>query len=121
MLSRVVQERYRVSVAAEELRTIAPAAIPAVLEYLEAKHGVSRTDGDDRDLAGALAARLLSELEGMGLDLSDLESEALAAPLLENLHSPVVMDEVLRRFTVHALVDYLAGQLAKASRLWAGA
>jgi acyl carrier protein len=121
VLSKVVQQRYGVPVAAEELRTIAPATIPAVLQYLEARHGISRTHGDDRELAGVLAARLLNELDGIGLDLSDLTSEALAVRLLENLHSPNVLDELLDRFTVRALVDYFAGQLAKASRLATGA
>jgi acyl carrier protein len=121
VLAKVVQERYGVVVAAEELRTIAPATIAAILQQLAAKHSVERQPDDDRGLAAALAARLLSELDGMGLDLSELKPETLATHLLENLHSPIVMDEVLHRFTVRALVDYLAAQLGKASRLANGA
>ena len=121
VLARVVQERYGLAVAAEELRTIAPATIGAILQQLAAKHGVARRPDDDRDLAAALATRLLSELDGMGLDLSDLKPDTLVTHLLENLHSPVVMDEVLHRFTVRALVDYLSAQLGKASRLANGA
>ena len=121
VLAKVVQDRYGVAVSAEDLRTIAPATVAAVLEYLGAKLGVARREGDDRELAGALAGRLLSELDGMGLDLSGLKPETLVEHLLENLHSPAVMDEVLHRFTVQALADYLAGQLAKVSRLTTGA
>ena len=116
-----LQERYGIAVAAEELRTIAPATIAAILQQLAAKHGIPRRPDDDRALAAALAARLLDEMDGMGLDLSDLKPEMLSAHLVENLHSPVVMDEVLHRFTVRALVDYLAAQLGKASRLANGA
>lgn len=121
VLSKVVQDRYAVAATAEELRTIAPATVVAVLDYLQNKYGLARREGDDRDLAGALAARLLNDLDGMGLDLAGLKVETLVDHLLENLHSPVVMDEVLQRFTVQALVDYLAGQLAKVSRLTTGA
>jgi len=121
VLAKVVQERYGVAVTAEELRTVAPATIAAILQQLANKHGVERRPGDDRLLAAALAARLLTELDGMGLDLSDLKAEGLVGHLLDNLHSPIVMDEVLHRFTVRALADYLAGQLAKASRLANGA
>lgn len=120
VLARVVQDRYAVTVPAEELRTIAPATVAAVVEYLQAKHGVTRDHDDEKALAGALATRLLSELDGSGLDLSDLSPDSLVVHLLENLHSPVVMDEVLQRFTVRALVNYLAAQLASVSRLAAG-
>jgi len=41
--------------------------------------------------------------------------------LLENLHSPVAVEEVMNRFTVRALADYIAAQLGAVSRLTAGA
>ena len=121
VLARVVDDLYGVPVSAEELRTVAPATIRAILAHLEAKHGISRRDGDEGELAAALATRLLSELDGMGLDLSDLTVDMLVTHLVENLHSPVVMDEILQRFTVRALRDYLVEQLAKVSRLATGA
>ncbi len=121
VLARVIDDLYGVPVAAEELRTVAPATIAAILAHLEAKHGTARRDGDEGELASALATRLLSELNGTGLDLSDLTADMLVTHLLENLHSPVVMDEVLQRFTVRALRDYVADQLAKVSRLATGA
>ena len=121
VLAKVVQGRYGVSVAPEELRTIAPATVAAVLQHLGNKHGVERAAGDEPALAVLLAERLLSELDGMGLDLSDLSAAALSVQLLENLHSPVAVEEVMNRFTVRALADYIAGQLGAASRLAAGA
>ena len=121
VLSRVVEARHGVKVGPEELRTIAPATVTAVLQHLGNKHGVERTSGDEMALAVALAERLLAELDGMGLDLSDLAPASLAAHLLENLHSPVAVEEVMRRFTVQALADYIASQLGAASRLATGA
>jgi acyl carrier protein len=121
VLARVVESRYGVAVAPEELRTIAPATVGAVLQHLGNKHGIERVAGDEPALAMALAERLRGELDGMGLDLSDLEPAALSAHLLENLHSPVAVEEVMNRFTVRALADYIAGQLGSVSRLAAGA
>lgn len=117
VLSRVVTKRHGLSIPPESLRTIAPATVAAVLQYLETNHGLSRSPDDAQELVLALAEQLLADLDGMGLDLSDLQPERLAVHLLENLHSPVAMDEVMNRFTVGALVDYIAGQLAKAGRL----
>ena len=121
VLSRVIEQCYRLSVLPDELKTIAPATITAVLQHLEDKHGVSRADGDEQELAVALAQRMLSDLDGMGLDLSDLTAERLATPLLKNLHSPSVVEEVMNRFTVRALTDYIVGRLASSSRLATGA
>ena len=121
VLAKVVEGRYGVAVPPEELRTIAPATVAAVLQHLGHKHGVERTAGDEPALAGLLAERLLTELDGMGLDLSDLAAAELSAHLLENLHSPVAVEEVMNRFTVRALADYIAGQLGAVSRLTTGA
>jgi acyl carrier protein len=121
VLAKVVEGRYGVAVTPEELRTIAPATVAAVLQHLSHKHGVERAAGDEPALAASLAERLLGELDGMGLDLSDLSPAALAEHLLENLHSPVAVEEVMNRFTVRALADYIAGQLGAVSRLTAGA
>ena len=120
VLSRVLADTHGVSVSAEELRTIAPATVIAVLEHLHANHGLHREHGDTETLAQALATRLLSELDGMGLDLSDLPADVLGRPLLDNLHSPAAMDEIMKRFTVKALGDYITGQLASTSRLASG-
>jgi acyl carrier protein len=121
ILAKVVQSRYGLSIMPEELRTIAPATVAAVLQYLGNKHGVERTADDEPALAFALAERLVQDLDGVGLDLSDLAPASLAAHLLENLHSPTSVEEVMNRFTVRALADYIAGQLGAASRLARGA
>lgn len=117
ILSRVLADAHGLQVPREELRTIAPATVTAVLEHLHAKHGLVRAHGDAEPLALALARRLLGELGGLGLDLSDLPAETIARPLLNNLHSPAAMDEIMKRFTVRALGNYVGGQLTAASRL----
>jgi hypothetical protein len=121
VLAKVVQSRYGIAVPSEELRSIAPATVPAVLLHLATKHDVPREDGDERRLALALADRLLRELDGVGMDLSEIDRDRIADQLLQNLHSPAPMEEVMNRFTVKALTDYIAGKLGSASRLTAGA
>lgn len=121
VLAKVVEKRYGLAVTPEELRTIAPATVAAVLQHLGNKHGIERVAGDEPALAGLLAERLLGELDGMGLDLSDLSPALLSDHLLDNLHSPVAVEEVMNRFTVRALADYIAAQLGGVSRLAAGA
>jgi acyl carrier protein len=121
VLAKVVEGRYGLAVTPEELRTIAPATVTAVLQHLGNKHGVDRVAGDEPALATLLAERLLGDLDGMGLDLSDLSPASLSSHLLENLHSPVAVEEVMNRFTVRALADYIAGQLGAVARLAAGA
>ena len=120
VLAKVVEKRYGLAVTPEELRTIAPATVGAVLQHLGNKHGIERVAGDEPALAGLLAERLLGELDGMGLDLSDLSPASLSDHLLDNLHSPVAVEEVMNRFTVRALADYIAAQLGGVSRLAAG-
>lgn len=121
VLARVLESRDGISVAAEELRTVAPATIAAILEHLAAKHGLRREDGDERQVAHALAARMLGDLEGTGLDLSDLTVERFAGYLLGNLHAPAAAEEVMNRFTVRAVTNYVVKELAAASRLASGA
>ena len=121
VLAKVVEKRYGLAVTPKELRTIAPATVAAVLQHLGNKHGIERVAGDEPALAGLLAERLLGELDGMGLDLSDLSPASLSDHLLDNLHSPVAVEEVMNRFTVRALADYIAAQLGGVSRLAAGA
>jgi acyl carrier protein len=120
VLARVVAERYGLAVSAEELRTVAPATVAAVLAHLAARHGIARTAGDERALAQALARHLLASLDDLALDLGGLSAETLAPLLERNLHAPEVMAALLDRFTVGALARYLADRLAAAGRLTEG-
>lgn len=121
VLARVLESRDGIPVAAEELRTVAPATIAAILEHLAAKHDLRREEGDENQIAHALAQRMLADLDGTGLDLSDLTVERFAGYLLENLHAPAAADEVMNRFTVRAVTNYIVKELAAASRLASGA
>ncbi len=121
VLASVLGARYRVAVAPEELRMVAPATIGAVLEHMAAKHGIARAPGDERDVAGVLVARMLADLAPTPLDLAGLEVEQLAGYLEKNLHSPEAVEALMSRLTVRAVTDYLAGQLAAAGRLAPGA
>jgi acyl carrier protein len=116
-LVRVLAERHAVNVTAEELRTVVPSTIAGIFTHLREKHGLTADDGAERGLAQALAERLLSQMRAMGLDMDDVDAGLLANLLLDNVHSPKVMEEVLRRFTVGALGRYVCDRLAAASRL----
>jgi len=120
VLAKVIQARYGVAVPAEELRTVAPATVGAILEHLAAKHGVRRAGGDEGEVVRALAERMLADLDGTPLDLSDLTVDRFASYLRENLHAPAAIEAVMNRFTVRAVSDYIVGQLAAAARLAPG-
>ena len=121
VLATVIEVRYGVAVPAEELRTVAPATVGAILAHLAAKHGASIAAGDEEEVARALAQRMLADLEGTPLDLSDLTVDRFAGYLKEDLHGPAAIEAVMSRFTVRAVSDYIVGRLAAASRLAPGA
>lgn len=117
VLSGVLAERHGVSATAEELRAVAPSTIAAMFKYLREKHGLAVAEGAEWALAEALAERLVSQMSQMGLDMAGVDTGRMAGLLLDNLHSPKVMEELLQRFTVGALTHYLCDRLGSASRL----
>jgi acyl carrier protein len=121
VLAQVLERRYGIAVPSEELRTVAPATVAAVLEHAAAKHGIPRAPGDEQDVVRALAERMLADLDGTPLDLSDLSVDRFAGFLGESLHAPAAIEAVMNRFTVRAVTEYIVRQLAAASRLAPGA
>jgi len=121
VLARVVEARYRVVVSADELRMVSPATVSAVLEHMAAKHGITRVAGDEREVIGALVTHMLADLASTPLDLSGLEVDQFTGYLEKNLHSPEAVEIVMNRLTVHAITEYIVGQLAAAGRLAPGA
>jgi acyl carrier protein len=121
VLAKVIEARYRVAVLSEELRTVAPATVGAILDHLAAKHGIRRVDGDEGDVVRALAERMLADLDGAPLDLSGLTVDRVAGYLRENLHASAAIEAVMNRFTVRAVSDYIVGRLAAVARLAPGA
>jgi acyl carrier protein len=121
VLGRVLEARYHVTVASEELRMVSPATIDAVLEHMAAKHGITRAPGDGREVVGVLVARMLADLAVTPLDLSGLESDQLVGYLEKNLHSSEAVEAVMSRLTVHAVTEFIVGQLAAVGRLAPGA
>jgi acyl carrier protein len=121
VLATVLEARYGDAVPAEELRTVAPATVGAILAHLAAKHGARIADGDAEEVARALAQRMLADLQGTPLDLSDLTVDRFAGYLQQSLHGPAAIEAVMNRFTVRAVSDYIVGQLTAASRLAPGA
>src|SRR2546428_12495680 len=70
VLARVLEARYRVAVPSDELRTVSPATVGAVLEHLAAKHGVRRVAGDERAVVRLLVQRMLARLARTPVDPS---------------------------------------------------
>jgi len=120
-MAHVLEARYRLPVAAEELRMVSPATVGAVLEHLAAKRGVARAAGDAGEVATALVSRMLDDLASTPLDLSGLDIDQLAGYLEKNLHSPEAVEVVMSRLTVQAVTEYLTSRLADAGRLAVGA
>src|SRR2546430_12459637 len=120
ILARVLEARYQIAVAADELRMVSPATVGAVLAHLAAKHGVTRAAGDEQAVVRALVEHLLVDLAPTPLDLSDLTVDRLASYLEKNLHSSELVEVVMNRLTVRAITEYLVKQLAAAGRLAPG-
>jgi acyl carrier protein len=121
VLAKVIEARYRVAVLSEELRTVAPATVGAILAHLAARHGIRRAEGDEGEVARGLAERMLADLDGAPLDLSGLTVDRVAGYLRENLHASAAIEAVMNRFTVRAVSDYIVGRLAAVERLAPGA
>jgi len=121
VLARVLEARYGVSVAGDDLRLVAPATVGAVLEHMAANHGITRAPGDERAIVGALVTRMVADLASTPLDLSGLPVDQFTGYLEKNLHSPEAVEVVMNRLTVRAITEYVVGQLAGAGRLAPGA
>ena len=121
VLARVLTERYGMPITGEDLRTVAPATVSAVLGHLATARAVPCKDGDEAEVVRAVAERMLADLDGTGLDLTGLTVEKFAGYLAENLHAPAAVEEVMNRFTVRAVTNYISGELTGAGRLAAGA
>ena len=65
--------------------------------------------------------RMLADLARTPLDLSDLTVDRFAGYLEKNLHSPEAVEVIMNRLTVHAVTEYIVGQLSAAGRLAPGA
>src|SRR5262245_24873260 len=61
VLERVLEARYRIAVAPDELRMVSPATVGVVLQHLAAKHGIARGPGDEREVVRELVTRMLAD------------------------------------------------------------
>ena len=63
-LREILEERYGIKISPEETRQFLTMGLPGVLGCLKEKHGISVNDGDAEKLAGELADKLVSEVQG---------------------------------------------------------
>ncbi|MEE8114395.1 MAG: acyl carrier protein, partial [Nitrososphaerales archaeon] len=109
-LSKIIQERYGLCVAPEEIRQFHTVGLPKVLGWIQEKKGIVIQNGEAESLAGELADRLTQVLESVGLTPSVEDRERIATLLLENLNSQKILERMVRLFSVGALVDFITAR-----------
>ena len=107
-LTRIVERRYGVRVAPEELRGLHTTGVLGVLGWLSQTKGVSTQNGEAEKIAAEMADRLVSEVEAVGFRGSLIDRDAVTQQLLQNLNSPKIMEGMIRLFSVGALVDFIS-------------
>ncbi len=112
-LSKIIQERYGLCVAPEEIRQFHTVGLPKVLGWIQEKKGIVIQNGEAESLAGELADRLTQVLESVGLTPSVEDRERIATLLLENLNSQKILERMVRLFSVGALVDFITARAGK--------
>lgn len=110
-LTRIVERRYGVRVAPEELRGLHTTGVSGVLGWLSQNKGVSTQNGEAEKIAAEMADRLVSEVEAVGFRGSLIDRDAVTQQLLQNINSPKIMDGMIRLFSVGALVDFISAKV----------
>lgn len=112
--SRILEERYGVHVAPEEMRQLHTMGIPEALRWLgERTGGVAIQNGEAEKIAAALADRLISEVESVGFRASLIDREDVIQQLLQNLNSPKIMEGMVRLFSMGSLVDFISTRVGE--------
>ena len=111
--SRILEERYGVRIAPEEMRQLHTMGIPEALGWLGERTGVAIQNGEAEKIAAALADRLISEVESVGFRASLIDREGVIQQLLQNLNSPKIMEGMVRLFSMGSLVDFISTRVGE--------
>jgi acyl carrier protein len=111
-LAEVVRDRLGLDVPPRALRAILPASLRAVADWLGREHGVQQDGGLAMELACGLVARLLADLDALGVEPEAIGPDLIAAELVDDLLAPALMERVIRGLTVGALERALLRALA---------
>jgi len=109
--SRILGERYGISVPPEEMRKMHTMGIPEVLSRIAEKRGAAVQNGEAERIAAELADSLVSEVESVGFKGSLIDRQGVIQQLLQNLSSPKIMEGMVRLFSVGALVDFISAKV----------
>ena len=115
-MSSLLEERYGVRVAPEEMRQLHTMGIPAVLGWLAENKGIAIQNGEAERIATKLADRLVSEVESVGFNGSLVDREGVIQQLLQSLTSPKIMEGLVRLFSMGAMVDFINAKVGDGAR-----
>ncbi len=106
-LREVLEERYGATITPEDIKQFLTMGIPGVLGWLKERQGITVNNGDAEVLAGELADRLAHDVEAIGFRGGLIDHVGVKELLLENLNSPMILEGMLRLFSVGVLVDFI--------------
>jgi len=98
-LREVLEERYGATITPEDIKQFLTMGIPGVLGWLKERQGITVNNGDAEVLAG--------ELADIGFRGGLIDHVGVKELLLENLNSPMILEGMLRLFSVGVLVDFI--------------
>ncbi len=112
-LTQILEERYGVRVTREEIEQFHMMGIPGVLNWVAEQKGIAIQNGEAEKVAEELADRLAREVESVGFKASMIDKGGIVKLLLENLNSPKIREEMIRLFSVGAMVDFITERVGE--------
>jgi acyl carrier protein len=110
-LAEILHERYGVTAAVEELRTLEQGGLTKIVEHLQATNGLGAHPEAMEELGRGLVRRLVRELDGVGFRVSGPDQDDLLAVMRDDLTARRLTERTLDLLTVGALVDFICGKL----------
>jgi len=111
-LSELLHERYRVTVAVDELRGLESGGLCKILEHLQAAKGLGAGPGAAEQLGRELVQRLVKEFAALGFTVSEADQEDMLRIMKTDLSPRRLTERTLDLLTVGALVDFICAKLA---------
>jgi acyl carrier protein len=110
-LSEIVHERYRVTVAVDELRGLESGGLSKILEHLQTTKGLGAGPGAAEQLGRELVQRLVKEFAALGFTVSETDQEDMLGIMKTDLSPRRLTERTLDLLTVGALVDFICAKL----------
>ena len=110
-LSETLHERYRITVAVDELRGLESGGLSKILEHLQAAKGLGAAPGAAEQLGGELVQRLVKEFAALGFTVNETDQQDMLNLMQTNLSPRRLTERTLDLLTVGALVDFICAKL----------